>query len=153
MKNAPKRKTLAKPHEPAPQEWNDRKMVKMKQKGKTGARDLANPHEPAPQECAASDLAQNNESSSALRVKISEKGGVPEISAHILLMEALGTKDPDFLDGILCQLLNVRSRAGKVDERGLNFLLSVIKGVKPQDQVEALLACQMAALPTATMTF
>src|SRR5258707_170254 len=93
-------------------EWNDRKIVKMKQKGKTGARDLANPHEPAPQECAASDLAQNNESSSALRVKISEKGGVPEISAHILLMEALGTKDPDFLDGILCQLLNVGSRAG-----------------------------------------
>ena len=68
-------------------------------------------------------------------------------------MEALGTKDPDFLDGILCQLLNVGSRAGKVDERGLNFLLSVIKGVKPRDQVEALLAAQMAAVHAATMTF
>jgi hypothetical protein len=92
-------------------EWNDRKIVKMKKKRKTGARDLANPHEPAPQECAASDLAQNNESSSALRVKISEKEGVPQIFANILLMEALGTTDEDFLDGILCQLLDAGSRA------------------------------------------
>jgi hypothetical protein len=38
-------------------------------------------------------------------------------------MEALGTTDPDFLDGMLLQLLNAGSRAGKVDERGLNFLL------------------------------
>jgi hypothetical protein len=129
------------------------KFVKMKKKAKRKARALANPHEPAPQECAASDLAQNNESSSALRVKISEKNGVPQMHAHIQLMEALGTTDLDFLDGILCQLLNVGSRAGKLDERGLNFLLSVIKGVKPRDQVEALLAAQMAAVHAATMTF
>jgi len=131
----------------------DRKIVRMKKKGKTGARELANPHEPAPQECAASDLAQNNEHSSALRVTISEKNGAPQIHANILLMEALGTTDPDFLDGILLQLLNAGSRGGKSDERGLNFLLSVIKGVKPRDQVEALLAAQMAAVHAATMTF
>jgi hypothetical protein len=34
-------------------ERNDRKMVKMKKKGKTMARDLAKPYEPAPQERAA----------------------------------------------------------------------------------------------------
>ena len=28
--------------------------------------------------------------------------------------------DPDFLDGILCQLANAGSRGAKVDERGLN---------------------------------
>jgi hypothetical protein len=32
-------------------------------------------------------------------------------------------------------------------------MLSVIKGVKPRDQVEALLAAQMAAVHTATMTW
>jgi hypothetical protein len=64
-------------------------------------------------------------SSSALRVKISEKNGVPQMHAHILLMEALGTTDPDFLDGILCQLFKVGSRGGKADERGLNVMLSV----------------------------
>jgi hypothetical protein len=97
---------------------------------------------------AASDLAQNNESSSALRVKISEKNGVPQKHAHILLMEALGTTDPDFLDGILCQLFNVGSRGGKAE---LNFMLSVVKGVKPRDEVGALLAAQMAAVHLATM--
>jgi hypothetical protein len=122
---------------------NCRKIVE-KKKRKTRARDLANPHELAP---------QNKESSSALRVRISEKEGVPQVHAHVLLMEALGTTDPDFLDGILLQLLNAGSRAGKVDERGLNFLLSVVKGVKPRDQVEALLAAQMAAVHAATMTF
>ena len=70
-------------------------------------------------------------------MKISEKNGVPQMHAHILLMEALGTTDPDFLDGILCQLFKVGSRGGKADERGLNFMLSVVKGVKPRDEVEA----------------
>jgi hypothetical protein len=130
----------------------DRKIVRMKKKGKTRARALANPHEPAPQEYAASDLAQNNERSSALRVTISEKEGVPQLHAHFRLMEALGTTDPDFLNGILPQLLYAASRAGKPDEQGLNFMLSVIKGVKPRDQVEALLAAQMAAVHAATMT-
>ena len=125
----------------------------MRDKRKTRTKDLARRHQSGAQECAASDLAQSEESSSALRVRVSEKEGVPQMHVHIRLMEALGTTDLDFLDGILCQLLNVGSRAGKVDERGLNFLLSVIKGVKPRDQVEALLAAQMAAVHAATMTF
>jgi hypothetical protein len=125
----------------------------MKKRGKARTRDLADPHETAPQEYAASDVAQNNESSSALRVTISEKEGVLQMHAHFRLMEALGTTDPDFLSGILSQLLNAASRAGKPDEQGLNFMLSVIKGVKPRDQVEAMLAAQMAAVHTAMMTF
>jgi hypothetical protein len=125
----------------------------VKKNRKEKIKNLAKSYEPAPHERAALDHAQNNESSSALRVRVSEKEGVPQMHVHIRLMEALGTTDLDFLDGILCQLLNVGSRAGKVDERGLNFLLSVIKGVKPRDQVEALLAAQMAAVHAATMTF
>jgi hypothetical protein len=125
----------------------------VKKNRKEKIKNLAKSYEPAPHERAALDHAQNKESSSALRVRVSEKEGVPQMHVHIRLMEALGTTDLDFLDGILCQLLNVGSRAGKVDERGLNFLLSVIKGVKPRDQVEALLAAQMAAVHAATMTF
>jgi hypothetical protein len=123
----------------------------MKDKRKTRTKDLAKRHQSAAQEYAASDLAQSEESSSALRVRVSEKEGVPQMHVHIRLMEALGTTDLDFLDGVLCQLLKV-GRDGRVDERGLNFLLSVIKGVKPRDQVEALLAAQMAAVHAATMT-
>src|SRR2546430_1759072 len=68
-------------------------------------------------------------------------------------MEALGTADPYFLDGLLGQLANVGMQGRAVDERGLNFLLAVVKGVEPKDQVEAMLAAQMAAVHTATMTF
>ena len=35
---------------------------------------------------------------------------------------------------------------GEVSECDLDFLLSVVKGIKPQDQIEAMLAAQMAVI-------
>jgi hypothetical protein len=67
------------------------------------------------------------------------------------LMAALGTVDRDFCAGILLQLGDAASYGGKIDEGGLNFMLSVVKGVKPRDQVEAMLAAQMATVHAATM--
>ena len=70
-----------------------------------------------------------------------------------LLLEATGTTDADFLAGLIQQLADV-GRSGKgVDESGLNFMLSIVKGIEPRDQVEAMLAAQMAAVHNATMTF
>jgi hypothetical protein len=40
-----------------------------------------------------------------------------------------------------------------VDEHGLNFMLAVVKGIEPRDEVEAVLAAQMAAVHNAIMTF
>jgi hypothetical protein len=71
----------------------------------------------------------------------------------ILLMEALGTKDLDFFNAFLGQLANVGSPGRDVDEQGINFVLSVVKGIEPRDQVEAMLAAQMAAVHAAAMTF
>jgi hypothetical protein len=68
-------------------------------------------------------------------------------------MEVLGTKDPDFLEGQLEQLANAGSQGRKVEGRWLNFMLSAVKGVEPRDQVESMLAAQMAAVHMATMTF
>jgi hypothetical protein len=76
-----------------------------------------------------------------------------DVTGQILLMEAIGTADYDFLSGLLQQLANGTSRGGKVDERDLNFLLSVIKGIKPRDQIEIMLAAQMAVIHEAVMTF
>jgi hypothetical protein len=106
-------------------------------------------------------LARRKEKPLAPRMKVSEKDGVvkltpdhPEPSlAHIRLLEALGTRDLDFLDGLLKQLCNVGSHGRSVDEDGLNFMLSVVKGIEPRDQVEAMLAAQMAATHNAMMTF
>jgi hypothetical protein len=70
-----------------------------------------------------------------------------------LLKEALGTADKDFLAGVLGQLVTATTDGGKVDERGLNFMLAIVKDVAPKDQLETLLAAQMAAVHMATMTF
>ncbi|MGJ0510041.1 MAG: hypothetical protein ACR652_23545 [Methylocystis sp.] len=69
-----------------------------------------------------------------------------------MLAEALGITDGDFLGGLLIQLLQIGGDTVGTDER-LNFLLSVIKDVKPRDQLETMLAAQMAVMHMATMTF
>ncbi len=70
-----------------------------------------------------------------------------------LLMEALGTADYDFGLGLLQQLVNVDTKDKQIDGGGLNFMLSVVKGIKPRDQLEAMLAAQMAAIHVAILTF
>jgi hypothetical protein len=70
-----------------------------------------------------------------------------------LLMEAFGTADKDFLEGLVEQLFRADPHGRQIDERGLNFMVSLVKGIKPRDQVEAMLAAQMAAVHMATMTF
>jgi len=97
----------------------------------------------------------------APRMKVLNDGKVPELSpdhpdrplAQALLMEALGTVSFDFVHGLLSQLANAGLQGREIDEAGLNFMLSVIKGIKPKDQLEAMVAAQMAAVHTATMTF
>jgi hypothetical protein len=71
----------------------------------------------------------------------------------ILLLKAIGSADGDFLGGLTKQLVNAGSQGPKVDEHGINFMLAVVKGVEPRDQIEAMLAAQMAAIHMASMTF
>ena len=40
-----------------------------------------------------------------------------------------------------------------LSQNGTNFMLSVVKGIEPRDQIEAMLAAQMAAVHAASMTF
>jgi hypothetical protein len=76
-----------------------------------------------------------------------------EATGQLLLMEALGTTDLDFSMGLIGQLANAGSKGSEVDVGSVNFMLSFIDGIKPRDQVEAMLAAQMAAVHIATMTF
>src|SRR5262245_9720128 len=69
------------------------------------------------------------------------------------MMDALASADGDFVGGIVSQLANASRRGQHTDERGLNFMLSVIKGIEPRDQLETMLAAQMAAVHVASMTF
>jgi hypothetical protein len=86
----------------------------------------------------------------ATRVEIDH----PDLAfGQMALMKAIGTTDPDFYTGLVRQLINVGSQGEFADEGGTNFMLSVVKGLAPRDQIEAMLATQMAAVHNATMTF
>src|SRR6266446_5416767 len=127
-------------------------------------RSVAKPYEPTPGErlLMESYFARQAQTPAAPRLKVSDdSSGATEIApdhpdprmAQALLMEALATTDACFVVGLIGQLADAGTRPRKVDERELNFMLSVVKGAKPKDQVEAMLAAQMAAVHTATMTF
>ncbi len=121
------------------------------------------PYEPTPQEREVVD---------AYRARVRGKAAVPAVTvgegkdrgkldfdhpdkavAACLLSGAVGTHDLDFLGGILIQLANVASKGQTADASAVNFMLSMVKGVEPRDQIEAMLAAQMAAVHNATMTF
>jgi hypothetical protein len=72
---------------------------------------LPKPYELAPHERAAVEayLARKKQAPLAPRLTVSKHDGVTKIApdhmepaiAHVLLMRALGTRDPDFLNGLL----------------------------------------------------
>jgi hypothetical protein len=68
------------------------------------------------------------------------------------VMKALGMDDIDFMIGLVGQISNAGSDGRERDPVGVNFRLSVIKGIQPRDQIEAMLASQMAAVHMASMT-
>ena len=124
-------------------------------------KDVAKTYEPTPRERAVVEAYLARKKETAPRMKASERDGLAELTpdhpeptiAHLLLLEAVGAKDLEFLNGLLSQLINAGAQGEDVDESSLNFMLSVVKGVEPEDQVEAMLAAQMAAVHMATMTF
>jgi hypothetical protein len=85
----------------------------------------------------------------ANRVNISVDRPEPAVG-HTLLADALATGDYEFAGGLLAQLTD-SSRSGKIaTKQELNFMLSVVRGINPRDETEALLAAQMAALSPAS---
>ena len=70
----------------------------------------------------------------------------------IIQMNAVSMTDPALFSGFIGQLVNVSCRGQKVSEPDLNFMLAMVVAVRPRDEVEALLASQMAAVHNAVMT-
>jgi len=62
------------------------------------------------------------------------------------LQSAFGSPSKEFVHHTMAKLLNVICPAGKpLDQDTVNAALAMVDGVKPRDETEALLACQMAA--------
>jgi hypothetical protein len=85
----------------------------------------------------------------------SKRGSVEPVdntpSGFQQLMDLLGHADVDFVQGLLKQLGSACRGPHGIDEDGVNFFLSFIKSLKPRDEVEVLLAAQMAAVHWAAM--
>jgi len=123
--------------------------------------DAKPPHKQTPAEAEAVDafVAARKKRGPRLKVVVTGQNAVKTEVDHpdsvigvVALMRALGTTDFDFYNGLISQLLNA-SREKEASESGTNFMLSVIKGIEPRDQTEAMLAAQMAAVHMASMTF
>jgi hypothetical protein len=121
------------------------------------------PYEPKPREQAAINAWRDRQRVRAPSpsVKLTKKGDTTKVdfdhsdigTGTILMMEALGTTSTDFMDGLVKQLVNAGSQGQAPDESNINFMLSVVKGIEPKDEIEAMLATQMAAVHMASMTF
>jgi hypothetical protein len=118
------------------------------------------PYEPTPMEAEAIAAYKVAKATRGPRVRVSIEGGVAKINhdhpdaftGTLAVMRAMGTSDRDFFDGLMLQLVNAGQGKGPSDN-AVDFMLAVIKGVEPRDQIEAMLAAQMAALHMASMTF
>jgi hypothetical protein len=94
---------------------------------------------------------------SNVTLKVADNGSVSvenhphKFVGHVLLSNALGSVDAGFLNGILNQLVGASSHGQKLNEGQLNFMVSVINGIEPRDQLETMLAAQMAAVHIASM--
>jgi hypothetical protein len=67
-------------------------------------------------------------------------------------LQEFGSQDPDFVFGLVRQVANATRNSQLPDEEGIKFMMSVITGLKPRDQTEAMIGAQMATVHSAIMT-
>ena len=137
-----------------PVETTDRPMNKSAPK----AQDAENkPYELTPADTKALEAYMAAREKGGPRLKVTANGikiDHPDAAIGTLaIMRAIGTADLNFFEGLKKQIINAGSHGSTADEEGINFLLSVVKGIEPRDQIEAMLAAQMAAVHVASMTF
>ena len=135
--------------------------TKNDQKSLAGRNDPCKPYQPTPAERSAIEAIAKAQSQRPPRIEVESSGGVAHTSVahpdqvvgHLMLMQSLGTTNTDFLTGLLGQLGNAGSIGKEISQDKLNFMLSMVQGIQPRDQVEAMLAAQMAATHNLTMNF
>ena len=108
-------------------------------KNKPAANAAKRKYEPTSQErTALGTLFARKGVSPAPRLKVLKKEQGTSITpdhpdqliAHALLMEALGTLEGDFVNGLLTQLASAGTQGREISEARLNFMLSVVKDLK-----------------------
>ncbi len=135
----------------------------IRRKRKANSKAVAKPYEPTERESAVIDNFQSRREARPpiplLKVDRDEKRETlkldhpDEAVGGTLLANALGSENIDFVNALIKQVASVTDKGNGIVENDLNFMVSVIGGVEPRDQMEAMLAAQMAATHMASMSF
>ena len=96
----------------------------------------------------------------AVRFNVTQEADRVEIrNAHpdlamggLLFMQAFGTTNGEFAEGLIKQLADVVGKGKVPNEADLNYMIAMVQCIAPRDETEAMLAAQMAAIHIATMT-
>ena len=141
------------------------KVVSMAKK----AADLpAGPHEPTPEEKRAVASYQKRKAAVLQTPRLTytiadpDENGVrnaritvdhpDHATGYQMISDAIGTGDMAFTYGLIFDAAGVGTKLdGTSDMERSNYALSIVKGIKPRNQVEAMLAMQMAAIHMASM--
>lgn len=126
--------------------------------------DTNKPYEPTERERAAlqKQLARRRASLPRVKFKITQTArGECEMKIDhehkgmgaALLQESFGTADWDVLDVLCVQLVNIANVGGQIDNSKFQRAMALAQGIEPQNEIEAMLATQMAAIHIATMDF
>lgn len=127
---------VAKPYEPTPQEVAGRAAYVKRRETRT----------PGP----GMKIANIRRDDGGLNVSIEVDHPEPSLG-HELISAAIGSECGDFTRGTLEALTMAAQKGEGVDERLMNYALSMVYGMHPKDQLEATLGVQMAAVQIATM--
>jgi hypothetical protein len=140
---------------------HDKKPTHRKRKSKSKA--VVEPYELTQQELAATETfeqrAKAKPSTPSLTVNVVGDDAEIGIDHHdaetgtTLLLNALGTANPIFAEGLIKQLMHIGTDGRDVATDNINFMIAVIADIEPRDQMEAMLAAQMAAVHMATMNY
>lgn len=119
------------------------------------------PYEPTPEEqvAIANNAARAKKRSRLVPLKVlSVENGTASIQvdhkpsvAEALFCEQLATDDSTFASYIAEQLGQMAVFKGQINANILNANLATVRAIGPQDEVETMLACQMAAVHLVTM--
>jgi hypothetical protein len=100
-----------------------------------------------------------DQSPPGLRFNVKQHSGHVEVRidhadlkvGSLLLLQALGTTNPDFANGLMNQLRSALCKGKAVNAAELNQVVAMVQGIGPRDETEAMLATQMTAIHSLTM--
>jgi len=100
------------------------------------------------------DVTKRKETAPLPKIELKEDGILKvQVTGEDSMRLIFGTESDELANGLLRQIVNAAKHEQDPNLIGAHFMLSAVKGIEPQDEVEAMLATQMAAVHMATMTF